>query len=749
MGVAAWAIGPLTFGAPALLWGLAIASAPIVIHLMLRPRPRRQPFPAMRFILQTHHAADRTNRLRRLLLLAMRALIIVLIAALLAQPRLRAARWVPSGGGPLSVAVCIDDSASMGYRFEGKTRLDVARQWAQSLLNDRGRFGEGSEFVVLTARQGLSGGAVPVTALTTSRQDALRLIDAVTPGAHDAPVGQMVRRADALLAKARHPRREVYVFSDSTVHAWRDMTTPPAAMTSTASVFCVDVGVEEDLNASLTVSSFPAHPVPVNAPIHFDATVRVAPDCRAAVEPTIEVRVDDEPRTRWRSTTATAPSSPAGGQVVNASLTLPGLPMGLHRIAVELRPTDPLDIDNTRFACVEVGALPQVAVVGEPADPNSVASLVAAMLAPPSLPADRQRVRLVRLAATPEDAAVWAGARCVFLADVPAPSAPAWRALTGYVRNGGVLAVILGDAVRPQSYEPGVDLLPALPVEIVSPPEPVRLVTVDASSPLLLPFAGPAVDSLGDRLVFRLWTVQRPAAQAAVTGSFDSIGPGLLERTVGSGRCVLLTFSPQREWSEFAAQAAPMMTLLHRIVEIGAPAASRFAHVTVGAGKAASIAPPAGTSLQVLRVPAPPGDSPTPVKATTAGGRVNLPTDRPGHAVVTAANRPQDALYVCAVNVPEEESDLRRLPADQIAGRFAPGVATAVRSVPQLRSAQRRQRMGIDAALPVGLLLLGLLLAESAFANRFYKRVAASPTAADGSASGRHKPATEHQESRY
>ena len=92
-----------------MFWGLAAAAVPVLIHLLLRPRPRRQPFPAIRFILQSREAAERTNRLKRLILLAMRTLAVVLIVALLAQPRLRAARWISADAGPIAVAVRVSE----------------------------------------------------------------------------------------------------------------------------------------------------------------------------------------------------------------------------------------------------------------------------------------------------------------------------------------------------------------------------------------------------------------------------------------------------------------------------------------------------------------------------------------------------------------------------------------------------------------------------------------------------------------
>ncbi len=706
-----------------LLWGVLGAAAPVLIHLMLRPRPRRQPFPAIRFVLQSREASERTNRLRRLLLLLMRMAAIACVAMLLAQPRVRAARWVPVDSGPISVAICFDDSASMAYRFEGKTRLDVAKEWAASLVNDRSRFGEDSEFVVLTAAP--ESGEPRTDALSTARNAILREIESVRQRAHDQPVGRMIRRADELLTKARHPRREIYVFSDSTLRAWRDVTGPPLALTSNAAVFCIDVGVEEDLNTALTLASVPKHAVPPDIPIRLELAVRTGRDGPARITPTIEVRVDDQPRLRC-PIPPTGTDRPAGeltpGQTANVPVTLPGLAKGLHRLTIELSPSDPLSFDNVRYACVQAGTLPEVAVVSRDGGTDSAGTLVAAMLAPPALPEQRQRLRVARLAPGELGTAALVSFRCVFLADVPALDDAAWRNLAEYAHDGGAVITILGSAVQADRYEQGADLLPGMPGEIVDFQPPTHLAPVDLANPLLAPFANPGVDSLADRAILRAWTIRRMGNRAVVVAPLASGGPGLIERPVGAGRSILLTFSPESAWSEFAAKAAPMILLLHTAVATASNAFDQIATAETGAVKSVPIPPKTGPIVDV-RFTSEMGDGQTArVNAAATSRRVPVPTNLPGHVIITPIESARDPLLMCAVNVADEESDLRRLAADEIAARFAQGAATSAKTSSQLGQVQRRQRVGVDAAIPAGIVLLTLLIVESAFANKFYKR---------------------------
>ena len=105
---------------PFLLWGLAAIAAPIVIHLLLRQKPRSRPWAAMRWLQNALLAAQRKYKLTNLLLLIMRCLIIALLALAVARPHL--GHW--SEGGDL--VILLDVSASMANDAKGKGPLQDA-----------------------------------------------------------------------------------------------------------------------------------------------------------------------------------------------------------------------------------------------------------------------------------------------------------------------------------------------------------------------------------------------------------------------------------------------------------------------------------------------------------------------------------------------------------------------------------------------------------------------------------------------
>src|SRR5688572_16885694 len=97
----------MTFVFPIVLGGLALLAIPVLLHLLMRQKPRRLPFPAFRFLVQKHRSNQRKLRLRHLLLLLLRMLLLALICLAVAQPRL---------GQPVAAVLVFDTSYSMEYK---------------------------------------------------------------------------------------------------------------------------------------------------------------------------------------------------------------------------------------------------------------------------------------------------------------------------------------------------------------------------------------------------------------------------------------------------------------------------------------------------------------------------------------------------------------------------------------------------------------------------------------------------------
>ena len=73
----------MSFLNTALLAGLLLAAIPILIHLLGRRRIKRQPFPTLEFLRRLQNRKMKRLRVRQWLLLALRTLAVLLLAAIM------------------------------------------------------------------------------------------------------------------------------------------------------------------------------------------------------------------------------------------------------------------------------------------------------------------------------------------------------------------------------------------------------------------------------------------------------------------------------------------------------------------------------------------------------------------------------------------------------------------------------------------------------------------------------------------
>jgi hypothetical protein len=232
---------PMTFVFPFILGGLVLIGVPVLIHLIMRQKPKTLPFPAFRFLIKRHRKNLRKMRLRHLVLLTLRILLIAAICLAVARPKIFNEGLKIGNDRPVAAILLFDTSYSMEYKVADLTRLEDAKKRGRELL---GELPEGSRVAVLdTADLVQTGKGEWLTSIHQARERIERL----KPRYGNAPVTSRLEHAYRLFADlargrdddtSRQLTRLLCVFSDGTRGGWdadrlgklhdlRDQIAPP------------------------------------------------------------------------------------------------------------------------------------------------------------------------------------------------------------------------------------------------------------------------------------------------------------------------------------------------------------------------------------------------------------------------------------------------------------------------------------------------------------------------------------------
>ncbi|MBN2577496.1 MAG: BatA and WFA domain-containing protein [Pirellulales bacterium] len=207
----------MTFTAPFFLLAAAAAAIPVILHMINRRRAKDLPFSTLRFLKLSVQKTRRRKRIHDLLLMLLRAAVLVLIAAGLAQPTVThlSALW---GGGHTAVAMILDNSASMGTIDGGQERLTTAKTVAAEILKE---LNDGDQAALLIA----CGPTFPEAgALHRSLEPIHQMLPLCRVSYEKAELAPLLRQARKLLAQSRAVNKYIFLISDMQKVSWEEFS---------------------------------------------------------------------------------------------------------------------------------------------------------------------------------------------------------------------------------------------------------------------------------------------------------------------------------------------------------------------------------------------------------------------------------------------------------------------------------------------------------------------------------------------
>ncbi len=709
----------------AMLGGLALMGLPVVLHLLMRQKPKRQLFPAFRFLLQRAKTNQRKLRLRHLILLLMRMALVALICVALAA--LRGHSQVGA------IVLVIDTTPSMELSAAGSSRLQEAKQRALEIL---ATCAADSRVAILDTGD--------LTQQWSSVEEAREKVGklAINPGG--VPITSALSVAYRLFSdqsdNAGAPERRLYVISDRTTNSWDPSRVPDLQAQrerltgAEVTPLFIDIGVDKPVDIAITQAEVKPSAVPANRDVVIKATVTaIGQDCDTEIicKLTGENAAERKPI-----------KVPAGGSTI-VEFVKHKLKPGQYQAEISLATHDSLPADDVRYVTFEVRGARNILTITDE-EKYALAWKYAIdvkqdfeckVLSPERIETVEQLKPYLAV--------------CLLSVRNPGEKVAdtsLWSKLKEYVAQGGNLLVIPGrDETNIDSYaKEGMAILPGKIEKLVKTEQTnaAKWEPLKRTHPLLAKFATwREQEDVGflkyARSAWRYWLVEPLAPQNKIV-DYNVAGspPALLERLSdlqrGHGRVLMLTtpldFGRDESgdlWNDYMSTTVNdgfYVVLANELIAymVGDSDEPIF-NFPSGQAVAIPLPPNARVSEYTLEAPTVAGADTRIIRNPEASELSVNRTNFAGNARVVIGNPPTWSAAF-SVNPPSAEFQLERMPADEIEKFLGAGtVVSPAHDQPLSEAIGRRGRQPIDLFPWLTLAFVALLVAESIVANRFYK----------------------------
>lgn len=746
----------MSFLNPFMLFGAGAVAVPIIIHLLNRRRFQRVVWAAMRFVKVSTEKNQRRMLVEDMILLALRCLMLALLALAVARPAMRSTTHDLFGQSKVSAVIVLDNSASMGVSDGVQTRFDKARKVAEQAVD---ALPSGSAAAVILASD------IAKEVLKEPTHD----LNLARKTVREAPLSDRgtdlfpsIEKALETLKGRSAIRKEIYVITDGQLAGWRQLgeiqkTLKKAKEQSgeqQVATHLVLVGEAQERNLGVSGIVLSSGLAPLNRPLRFEAQVanygkQEAKDTRVSL--LVDGVSADE---------VTIPSIPPGG-TRSVPLNTRFKVEGWHSVTARI-PADRFPGDDSRTLAVR--AIREIRVLMVDGDPgkepreSETFYLGHALVPVPLEEAEQYYVKTSTI--TPADIG---GTRfddfdTVVFADVPDFSADTANALENFVKRGGGLLIFPGGKMNAASYNSQLatarKLLPAtfgeprgdaaqdvehLTFQSKGYDHPIVALWNDSAAGTLatiktfrsyqlqlLPAAtGDAVEKVGTRDAAKNST---PAAtnappsfaapKAILRYSDGSIA--MAERAVGLGRVVMFASTANMAWNQLAGHGGAFVPLLHRTLGMVIQRHDDGANVRVGQQFARRLTADLLHKDAVVMAPGAAANTRDLRRIELVNGTPVLTydaTDKAGIYEVSIADPPTVIKF--AAQPDPAESNLSELPVDEVTALGQVAAVQRWNPTLNLREWVEKARVGAEFWLPILIAVLALAALETFLAQYF------------------------------
>jgi hypothetical protein len=610
----------LSFLNPLFLFGLAAGVVPVLIHRLTKRDAVPRKFSAVRLLLQSQQVMARPQRLKHLLLLALRVLAVLSLVFMMARPVLTSSGFLSKGSEETKVII-FDNSLSMGYREDGGERCALAKKAAREMIEET----RGKILIIptsLTHRQSAPQDEVR----WLLPEEALRELDRISLSFGRGDPVKALSLAYHRLKELKTPG-EILILTDMTRGDWEGFNLSKMETLSgeTPITFVRIGGADRDPNFALKEAKLVEGEAVVGVPLRLDATVSNGSDQSGST--LVQLYLTGAKREQKEMSLK---AGEEGKAYFELSIDKPGWVDGEFRLS-----GDRLAYDDIFYFTLKIRDKIKVLVVdGDPR--TSLRAGESYYLVNALHPGKAEDSPfLTRIITEAEFGGHDLKAYdAVFLLNVARPQA---SKLTPFLESKRPVFIFLGDRVIPGEY----NNIPLFPWRIQEPKDsgisrPESITGIDMNHESMQPFSGPTGESLRKASFYRYLKVDGCRKNLLTLGNKE---PLLCEADLGKGKLFLFTSSADLDWNDLPLKAAYLpfiQELLKEAVGLGGESIPRGIRI--------------GESLDEK-------SSPVQVMGPEGGPgiyRFSMPTGEVRRGV----------------NPPFEESDLRKVLPEEMKKRF-------------------------------------------------------------------------------
>jgi hypothetical protein len=731
-----------------LLYGTALGSVPIIIHLLNKRRFKPIQWAAMEFLLQAIQKNARRLQLRDLILMLIRALAVACLALALARPAVTM-KGIPGAGNSTRAVILLDNSMSMGYNNGRETRFEVAKKMAKAVIN---QLDTGSRCAVLTfnddVKKPLGDPTDNLAYLEQEMSNSVQLSDGATNVEKAVAAVQKLFDTDI---EYRQGRRELYLITDMQGYPWNprnvsnDFRTMLKKLSENSNVYLLNAGDGGVDNAAIVSFEATDTLAAVDTAVGFSATVKNFGSTELSALP-VDFYVDptgkdDRPVER---ATLTVEAGQSGSVRFETKFSTGGD----HRVEARIATDDRLSADNRRYCSVEVVQDVQVLLVdgseSHVDDPliNETGKLRSALS--PRDPENPDKQNVIATEVIPYhriNEKNLLNYQAVVFANVPRIEKSMAQRLEKQVRAGQGLMIFLGDLVDADSYnsvlgDAGVKLLPAAikgrwgtvpEIGDKELPPAVSFATEKLFHPIMTDFNSNN-DPLGPKMlnaikVYCGYDMDVPKDDAVRVVAYFSDGkPAIIEKKIGSGVVLAFAMPATTKWSNWPNQYAFIITMI-RSINMLALGNHTSRNLPVGATISGNI--PVIDQTATVKFTPPPPSVRREMRPELSEGRALFTfteTDRAGFYDVLVDRVPKVSMTYALNSNSEIESNLQSITPENLKQDYPDFNFSFVSKPEDLQTKLQAERQGTELWPWLMFAVFALLASESILANRWAPR---------------------------